>query len=253
MFNVPNLSSHAQILPLFARRIELNIVLQTWWWIVWQKSGFKEILHQKITHYVGEHVPPPEVSNQLMNGNRMSHQTIPQVSSLKMNKRENHHHLDGPDCFCPNHPNLLEFFVFLGDFFTDWDPMGWTSPWKNTICWEKIMGSLFPFASNKQILWIQVAWVIPEDVPVVSGSFRIERNLTYWMVELFQLFLGWDGKPTKHVAGDGDHGKLPCWIDEVRSLGSTQQVRKASFCPLIKRVVYFWGCDVRKEKQQTTL
>lgn len=58
--------------------------------------------------------------------------------------------------------------------------------------------------------------MIPEDVPVVSGSFRIERNLTYLMVELFQLFLGWDGKPTKHVAGDGDH-------DEVRSPGSTQK------------------------------
>ncbi len=27
--------------------------------------------------------------------------------------------------------------------FTDWDPMGRKSPWKNTI-WEKIFGSLFP-------------------------------------------------------------------------------------------------------------
>ena len=61
------------------------------------------------------------------------------------------------------------------------------------------------------------------------------------MVELFQLFLGWDGKPTKHVAGDGDHGKLPCWIDEVLSLGSTQQGKEGFFLSTHKESgVFLW-------------
>ena len=37
--------------------------------------------------------------------------------------------------------------VFVGDFFTDWDPMGWKSVWKTTMR-ENIFGSLFP---NHQI------------------------------------------------------------------------------------------------------
>ena len=166
MFKAPNLSSHAQILPLFARRIELNIVLQIWWWISWQKSGLKEILHQKITHYVGEHVPPPEVSNQLMNGNRMSHQIIPQVSSLKMNKRENHHHLDGPDCFCPNHPNLLEFFVFLGDFL----PIG--------ILWDEHHHEKAPFVGRR--LWGHFFLLH-------QTSKSCESRLPGWFPKMFRL------------------------------------------------------------------
>ena len=38
-------------------------------------------------------------------------------------------------------------FVFVGDFFTDWDPMGWKSLWKTTMR-ENIFGSLLP---NHQI------------------------------------------------------------------------------------------------------
>ena len=151
----------------------------------------------------------------------MSHQIIPKVPSPK--KIEKARKSPSPwwaRILLPKLSKPLGFFCFSWWFFMDWVPVGWTSPWKTTKN-HHFLGEDFEITfsfciKESQILWIQVAWVIPEDVPIVSGSFRIERNLTYWMVELFQLFWGGMESRLKHVAGDRDH-------DEVRSLGSTQQ------------------------------